>query len=129
MFHSLAGELKSISQIQDEEQLARLLPCGKKIQGCDAWEYSRNPVLQKPSSPPGMPIQRGMLQKARDNLSIKLGNGGVLAQEQFPHFRKDMGQQGKSPKRCRKNDLSCRKPALEERLRKREVCGLKRGPS
>jgi len=30
MLHSLAGELKSISQIQDEEQLAKLLPCGKR---------------------------------------------------------------------------------------------------
>lgn len=30
MLHSLAGELKSISQMQDEEQLARLLPWGKR---------------------------------------------------------------------------------------------------
>ena len=68
----------------------------KKIRGCDAWEYSRNPVLQKSGSPPGMPVQRGTLQKAWDNLSIQLGSGGVLAQEQFPHLRKDTAQLGKA---------------------------------
>lgn len=61
----------------------------KKIRGCNAWEYSRNPVLQKSSGPAGMPVQRGTLQKAWDNLPIQFGSGGVLAQEQFPYLGKD----------------------------------------
>lgn len=69
----------------------------KKIRGCDAWEErGRYPALQKSGSPPGLPVQRGTLQKAWDNLSIQLGSGGVLAQEQFPRLGKDTAQLGKA---------------------------------
>jgi len=68
----------------------------ERIQHRDVYKVCGNPALPKYHSGAGMPVQRRTQQEAQDSLSIQLGNSRALAQEQFPHLRKDMAQLGKA---------------------------------